>query len=129
MVQLNILSGKTAGSQQVVRRFPFHIGRAAGNELQLDDDGVWDRHLTLEFVKSEGFVLATAAQALATVNGHPVQSVRLRNGDIISFGSVKMRFWLAAARQRALRMREWFVWAVMAAITAGQFVLIYRLIR
>lgn len=129
MVQLNILSGKTAGSQTVVRRFPFRIGREPENELRLDDNGVWDQHLALEFKKSEGFVLTTAPQALSTVNGNTVQSVRLRNGDVITFGSVKMQFWLAAARQRGLRTREWLVWSTIAAITAGQFVLIYWLIR
>ena len=45
MVQLNILSGKKAGTRTVARHFPFRIGRAAGNELQLEDDGVWDQHL------------------------------------------------------------------------------------
>jgi pSer/pThr/pTyr-binding forkhead associated (FHA) protein len=129
MVQLNILSGKAAGSQPVVRRFPFRIGRAPGNELQLDDDGVWDQHLALEFKKSEGFLLATAPQALSTVNGHPVQNVRLRNCDIITLGSVKIRFWLAAARQRGLRTREGLIWCIIAGVTAGQFVLIYWLIR
>ena len=129
MVQLNILSGKMAGSQPVVRHFPFHIGRAAANQLQLDDSGVWDEHLTLSFERREGFLLVTAAQALATVNGNAVQNVRLHNGDIISFGSVKIQFWLAAARQRGLRIREWFVWTLIALVTAGQFILIYWLIR
>jgi len=129
MVQLNILSGKAAGSQSVVRRFPFRIGRAPGNDLQLDDDGVWDQHLAVEFQRNEGFVLTTAPKALSTVNGNPVQSVRLRNGDVITLGSVKARFWLAAARQRGLRAREWFIWSIIAAVTAGQFVLIYWLVR
>lgn len=129
MVQLNILSGKKAGDQPVVRLFPFRIGRAAGNELQLDDDGVWDQHLTLNFQKNEGFLLAAAANALATVNDSSVQTVRLRNGDVITFGSVKLQFWLAAARQRGLRAREFFVWTIIAAITAVQFALIYWLIR
>jgi pSer/pThr/pTyr-binding forkhead associated (FHA) protein len=129
MVQLNILSGKAAGSQPVVRRFPFRIGRAPGNELKLDDDGVWDQHLALEFKKSEGFVLTTAPKALTTVNGNTVESIRLRNGDIITLGSVKMRFWLAAARQRGLRTREWLIWSIIAAVTTTQFVLIYWLIR
>lgn len=129
MVQLNILSGKMAGSQPVVRHFPFHIGRATGNELQLDDGGVWDQHLTLEFQKGEGFVLTTATNALATVNGGSVQKLRLHNGDIITFGSVKIQFWLAAVRQRGLRLREWFVWTVISVVTAAQFALIYWLIR
>jgi hypothetical protein len=129
MVQLCILSGKTAGANQIVRRFPFRIGRAAGNDLRLDEPGVWDDHLTLEFQKREGFTLATAPEAFAAVNELPQKNARLRNGDIISFGPVKIQFWLAPARLRGLRLRELFVWAVIVAVTAAQIALIYRLIR
>ena len=73
MIQLNILSGKKAGAQSVARHFPFRIGRAAQNDLQLEDDGVWDQHLVLEFQNHEGFNLTTSANALATVNGETVQ--------------------------------------------------------
>jgi len=72
MVELHILAGKQAGSQSVVRRFPFRIGRAGGNDLQLTDDGAWDQHLTLEFHRHEGFRLVTAQNALVMVNGKPV---------------------------------------------------------
>jgi len=129
MIQLNILSGKKAGTQTVARHFPFRIGRAAGSNLQLDDDGVWNQHLVLEFQKQEGFKLATAPNALATVNNEPVQSKILRNGDTITIGSVKIQFWLATARQRGLRLREGFVWALLVSVTLGQFALIYWLIR
>jgi pSer/pThr/pTyr-binding forkhead associated (FHA) protein len=129
MVQLNILSGKKAGTQSVVIRFPFRIGRAAGNELQLEDDGVWNQHLTLEFQPQSGFNLAASPNALATVNAAPVQNVILRNGDIIAAGSVKIQFWLAAARQKSLLVRESFVWALLLFVTLGQFVLLYWLIR
>ena len=128
MIQLNVLSGKKAGSHTVVRHFPFRIGRAPENHLQLEDDGVWDRHLALEF-QSGGFNLAVAPDALVAVNGEPFQNQVLRNGDIITIGSSKLQFWLAAARQRGLRFRELFVWTLIAAVTAGQFVLIYWLIR
>jgi pSer/pThr/pTyr-binding forkhead associated (FHA) protein len=129
MVQFNILSGKMAGAQSAARRFPFHIGRAAGNELQLDDDGIWDRHLTLEFNRQKGFTLTTAPNALAAINGGLVQTAILRNGDIITLGSAKLQFWLAAARQRSLRLREAVVWTLLAAVTAAQLALIYWLIR
>jgi pSer/pThr/pTyr-binding forkhead associated (FHA) protein len=129
MIQLNILSGKKVGTQPVGRRFPFHIGRAAGNDLQLEDDGIWDQHLALEFQKQEGFKLATAANALATVNSQPIHNIILRNGDIIIIGSVKLQFWLAAARQRGLRLREGFVWALLIFVTISQFALLYWLIR
>jgi predicted component of type VI protein secretion system len=129
MVQLNILSGKKAGTQTVARHFPFHIGRAAENDLQLDDDGIWDQHITLEFQKKEGFNLATAASALAAVNGQSVKNEILRNGDTITIGSAKLQFWLAAARQRGLRLREFFLWALVIAVTAAQVALVYWLIR
>jgi pSer/pThr/pTyr-binding forkhead associated (FHA) protein len=125
MVQLNILAGKKAGGQTAARRFPFRIGRAAGNDLQLDDDGVWDQHVTLNLQKPEGFTLALAPKALASVNDQPVQTALLRNGDIIALGSVKLQFWLAATRQRGLLLRELFVWALIIAVTAAQFALIY----
>jgi pSer/pThr/pTyr-binding forkhead associated (FHA) protein len=129
MIQLNILSGKKAGTQTVARRFPFRIGRVRGNELQLEDDGVWDQHLTLEFHPQSGFSVATAPEAIATVNGEPVHSIVLRNGDTITAGSVKIQFWLAAARQGSLRLRENFAWALLLFVTLGQFALIYWLIR
>jgi len=111
------------------RRFPFRIGRTSGNELQLDDDGVWDRHLTLEFDRRRGFTLAAAPDTLTTVNGEPLQTTVLSNGDTITLGSARLQFWLAAAPQHSLRLRETFVWVLLAAVTAGQFVLIYGLLR
>jgi len=128
MIQFNILSGKQAGTQTVARHFPFAVGRAPGNELQLEDDGVWDRHLTIEFLPHLGFNLTTAPNALVTVNGEPAQSVTLRNGDTISLGSVKLQFWLASATQGSLRLRESLVWMLLVIITLGQFTLIYWLL-
>jgi pSer/pThr/pTyr-binding forkhead associated (FHA) protein len=129
MIQLDILSGKKAGAQTVARHFPFHIGRAPQNDLQLEDDGVWDQHLVLEFQKQEGFKLATSANAIATVNGESVQNKILRNGDTITLGSAKLQFWLAAAQQRGLRSGENSVWALLVLVTLGQFILIYWLLR
>ena len=129
MVQLNIVSGKKAGTRWVARRFPVRIGRAAANHLQLDEAGVWNEHLQLDFRPAEGFVLTTRPGALASVNGQPVQSVLLRNGDSIELGSAKLQFWLGETRQRGLRIREWLVWTTVAAISLGQVALVYWLIR
>jgi pSer/pThr/pTyr-binding forkhead associated (FHA) protein len=129
MIQFNILSGKKAGAQSAARCFPFRIGRAVENDLQLEYDGVWDRHLVLEFQINEGFKLATSANALATVNGEPVMEKILRNGDIITIGSARLQFWLAAAQQRGLRLRENFAWALLLFITLGQCILIFWLLR
>jgi hypothetical protein len=128
MVQLHILSGPKAGGFQAVRRFPFHVGRAADNDLSVDAAGVWDYHLVLDLQKHEGFTLQTIEQAFATVNDQPQTSVLLRNGDIISFGSSKIQFWLAAPGQRGLRPRELFVWSLIILVTLGQLALIYWLL-
>ena len=129
MVQFSILTGKQAGNHAVVRRFPFRIGRAAGNHLCLDDDGVWDSHLILGFENGESFVVQTSGGALLTVNLEPQQTATLRNGDVISLGSVKLQFWLAATVQRGLRLREAFVWGLLVAVTLAQLGLIYWLVR
>lgn len=128
MVQLRVLSGKMAGETHSVRHFPFHIGRAPKNGLCLNDPGVWDEHLTLDFQKKSGFTLETAEEAFVAVNEQPQKSTRLRPGDIISFGSVKIQFWLAPAYLRGLRLREAFVWSVLLAVTAGQVVLLCKLL-
>jgi pSer/pThr/pTyr-binding forkhead associated (FHA) protein len=129
MIQLDILSGKKAAAQTVARHFPFRIGRAAQNDLQLEDDGVWDQHLILEFQKQNGFNLTTSANALTTVNGEPVQNKILRNGDTITIGSARLQFWLAATQQRGLHFSENFVWVLLIVVTLGQFILIYWLLR
>jgi hypothetical protein len=42
---------------------------------------------------------------------------------------VKIRFWLAPARQYNLLKSESFVWALLFSVTLGQFILLYWLIR
>jgi hypothetical protein len=128
MIQLNILLGKKAASQIVVRFFPFYIGRANTNNLELEDDGVWDQHLSLEFQRQQGFVIRAIANALVAVNGQSVQTASLRNGDVIVLGSAKLQFWLATIYQHGLRAREFFVWALIAIVCLVQLTLIYWLI-
>ncbi len=129
MVQLRVLSGKKAGTAWVARRFPVRIGRAADADLQLEDSGVWDQHLRLDFEARRGIVLRAQSEAAPTVNGEPVQEAVLRNGDAIDIGSVRLRFELSETRQRGLRFREWLTWGGIAAICLGQVGLIYSLLR
>jgi hypothetical protein len=83
----------------------------------------------MEFQRESGFTLTTASNALASVNSRPVQTAMLRNGDLITLGSVQLQFWLGAARQCGLRAGEFFVWTLVVAVTFAQFTLIYWLIR
>lgn len=127
MIQLRILSGKMAGENVFVRHFPFGIGRAAHNDLRLDDDGVWDEHLNIKFNRREGFILKAAPETFCAVNDQPQNSVRLRNGDILSFGSAKIQFWLAPARLRGLKLREAIVWLLLLGITGAQLAVLLGL--
>jgi pSer/pThr/pTyr-binding forkhead associated (FHA) protein len=129
MVQLKVLSGRKAGTAWVARRFPVRIGRSAGADLQVEEDGVWDQHLQLDFDPAAGIVLSAQPNALAAVNGQAVDHAVLRNGDVIDIGSLRLQFWLSETRQTDLRLREAFTWAAIAAISLGQVGLIYWLLR
>jgi len=130
MVQLKFLSGKKAGTSWGTRRFPVRLGRAANADLRLEEDGVWDDHLRIEFNAREGYVLGTGAGALVRVNGRPLEKpAPLRNGDLIEIGSLRMQFWLGEPRQRGLRLREWLTWLFIALICLGQIGLIYWLLQ
>ena len=129
MVQLKVLSGKKAGAAWVGRHFPVRIGRSAGADLQVEEGGVWEQHLQLDFNPAEGIVLSTQPDALATVNGQAVHQTILRNGDTIDIGSLRLQFWLSETRQTDLRLRESSTWTAIAAISLGQIGLIYWLLR
>lgn len=127
MVQLKILSGKKAGAIWAARRFPVRIGRAAAADLQLEEDGIWDQHLILQFEPQNGVSACPQAQALVQINGEPAAQTPLRNGDLIELGSVKLQFWLSDTRQGSLRLREALTWTGIIAITLAQFALIWLL--
>lgn len=129
MIQLHVLSGKKSGSRVTATRFPFRVGRAPKSDLLLDDDGVWDQHIALEFRKNEGFQMAAAPQAIAAVNATPTNEIFLRNGDVITLGSARLQFWLAPAPQRGLCLRENSVWALLFLVFLGEFVSIYLTLR
>jgi pSer/pThr/pTyr-binding forkhead associated (FHA) protein len=129
MVQLEILYGTKAGTTWIARRFPVRINRSPTADLRLEESGVWDQHLTLSFDRAAGFELEVDPNAIATVNGQPVQRAILRNGDCINIGSAKIRFWLSEMRQISLCLYEGLTWVGLAAITLGQVGLIYWLVN
>ena len=129
MIQLQILSGKQAGRDLVARRFPFVIGRAANTDLQLDEPGVWDRHFRFRFERGAGFGFDAQTDALVMVNGEQVAEGFLRNGDVIELGSARLRFWLARARQKTLRVREALTWTALFVLFGAQIALIWWLLR
>jgi len=129
VIQLQILSGKQAGVFWNARRFPVRVGRAAANDLQLEEEGVWDEHFQFTLNPAEGFTLSAHPGAIVSINQAPVQTAHLRNGDIITAGSAKLCFRLGDNRQRGLRLREWFVWTLIIGVCLSQVALIYWLLQ
>jgi predicted component of type VI protein secretion system len=129
VIQFQLLSGKQAGAEIVVRHFPFRIGRGAEADLPLDEAGVWERHVQIEFQRGKGFAFTTNSQAVTLVNGMRVENGLLRNGDLIELGSMQLRFWLARSKQKSLRFREAFTWTAFFALFGAQIALIYWLLN
>jgi hypothetical protein len=128
MIQLTLLNGQTAGAPVIARRLPFNLGRDKRADLCLEQPGIWERHLELQFAAPEGVVLHSHPSALTLVNGQAVQRTRLRTGDIIEVGSLRLRFDLGPTRQRDLRLREALTWLGLIALAGVQFCLIYLLL-
>jgi pSer/pThr/pTyr-binding forkhead associated (FHA) protein len=127
MVQFEVLTGAQAGTICPLWQFPAHIGRARAAALTLNDAGVWDQHLTIECDGGEGFSAALQPDALATINGQPFTRQRLRNGDVLELGAVKLRFWIAASTQHGLRWREAALWLGLLSFLALQAGLLWLL--
>jgi pSer/pThr/pTyr-binding forkhead associated (FHA) protein len=127
MVQLKTLTGKQAGTESVVRRFPFRVGRSSESHLVLEDPGVWEKHFELR--RDNAVVLHAAPNALVSINGTTVREAALRNGDLIEIGSAKIQFSLAPARHRSLRPREFLTWSIFVLVALSQIALVYWLLR
>ena len=128
MIQLHILSGRQAGGEIVVRHFPFVIGRGTAH-LPLDDGGVWERHLEIDFTRGEGITFTARSDAGVIVNGAAVAAGLLRNGDLVELGAASFRVWLTRTRQCGLRWRESLTWAALLSLFVAQGLLIWWLLR
>ena len=113
----------------LARRFPVRIGRAEHCELRLDDAGIWEQHLVLEFKPASGFFLHTQPDTLARVNGQPVSTILLRNGDTIELGAAAIQCWLSPVQQRSLGLREALNWFVVGAVILAEVIVLYWLVQ
>lgn len=129
MLQLQVLTGKKTGAKFTAQNFPIVIGRNASAHLQLQEDGVWDNHCQIDYVPADGFYLKSTQPAITLLNDKPVQEARLKNGDIITAGSVKIRFWLSEVKQKNFLWRERLTWLAIALLSLSQILLIYYLTR
>ncbi|MEO8428372.1 MAG: FHA domain-containing protein [Verrucomicrobiota bacterium] len=127
MVQLTVLSGKTAGALVVARRFPFRIGRAPDDNLRIEEAGIWDGHLELSLKMPAGLLITVHEKALAAANGEPFKQRIVRNGDVIEIGSARIQLALSPTQQRGFRARELVTWAALIGLFGFQGYVIYWL--
>jgi pSer/pThr/pTyr-binding forkhead associated (FHA) protein len=117
-----------AGAEIVARRFPLRVGRGTTDHFRLQAHGVWERHLELTCPGAGPVELCARPEALTLVNGQPVQTAKLANGDVIQIGGLVLQFSLSPAKQARLNWREGFFWLALAALVAVQVVLIKTLV-
>jgi len=128
MVQLQILSGNRTGTKFSGKHFPIKVGRADDSDLALQEPGIWPRHFQITW-QMEGLILESEPDALISVNDAAVRRAVLRNGDVITVGSLKLRFSLVAVRQSSTALVEWLTWVALGALCLGQVALVYLLLR
>lgn len=88
-----VLRGERSGETFLVRRGDrLTIGAAATCNIPFADAGLQPEHFAIAG-KGEGFVLSVLDAALpVTVNGQPVETKALRDGDSVDAGALRFRF-------------------------------------
>jgi hypothetical protein len=129
MIQLKVLSGKMAGASVVARRFPLRVGRSPQSDLVVAEPGVWDAHFELDLQPDGAVRLKTLDKTDVTIAGQRTTCCELHNGDVIEAGAARIQFLLAEARSRSLGLRETLTWLGLVALTLGQVLLVYLLLR
>jgi len=93
MYRLIFLSGRMKGRRLAVKQGTLVIGRDPGCQVDLsDDDQVSRHHAQLELRRDGVWLKDLGALNRATVNGEPVDEVKLRAGDKIDVGHTQIEF-------------------------------------
>ena len=116
MVELRVVSGRSAGQRTAILQFPFVIGRSSKAGLSLSDPGVWEQHASITQSDDGSFFIRPERGAVLNFEGAGITERRLRNGDCFDCGAAKVRFWISSATPRSLIRREATVWAVIASV-------------
>lgn len=116
MLELVVLSDSDKGRRFQSNAAPVRLGRRADLEVRLPFPGVWELHAEIQTDSAGWYVIRPLGQSLVTVNQQPVQDHRLRNGDVLSIGAVKLQFGLRSSPQQPLRYWEVAVWATIYSV-------------
>ena len=129
MIEIWMLEGKQAGAWWTARHFPVRIGRGQDCQIALDEPGVWEDHLELDYERGAGFLARPLSDGAVLVDNQPVGTTPVRNGSTLRVGGALLQFWLAPPAQRAFRLLEAGFWAGLLLLCAGEVYLMLLLAR
>jgi pSer/pThr/pTyr-binding forkhead associated (FHA) protein len=85
---------------------PFVAGRSQTADVFVSDPGVSRRHCEIRFEQGEWILTDLGSVNGTTVNGQPVTSVHLHQGDRIAMGNVTLQVLLKTPKDMATIVRE-----------------------
>jgi len=129
MFRLSVVEGRQRGRHEDLKRFPFVIGKNPDAQLQLRDPGVWEDHLVVELLAKGGPTARRLGEGVVSVNAEPVDSTKLRNGDLISLGAAVLRFSAVPAPRKALMVQNAAAWFLVGAIALMELALLVFLLN
>jgi pSer/pThr/pTyr-binding forkhead associated (FHA) protein len=86
------VSGSYRGKELVLDRSPIRLGRAGGNDIEIDHPSVSKRHLRLHLDSGTWKVMDAESRNGVRVNGEPYAAIGLRHGDILEIGHLRFAF-------------------------------------
>jgi len=128
-----VFLGHLAGRAPLINHAPvLRIGREAGSDLSLLENGVSDQHAVIE-QREDGYYVRDLASATGVrVNGRRAGQQRLRSGDELELGAVRFRFEIIhepTSARRAIDPLLGLAGAAVASILIGQVILVGRLLQ
>jgi len=129
MIEIWMLEGKQAGAWWTARHFPVRIGRHPDSDIPLDEPGVWDDHLALDYERAAGFVARPLSDGTVLVDDQPAGTVAVRNGSTLRVGGALLQFWVAPAAQRSFTLLEVCLWTSLILLCTGEVMLMLWLAR
>jgi len=91
MAKLVLSSGGSLVNQRFLDEEPVTVGRAAGNDLVVDDESVSDSHATISVVGHD-YILESHDEAGLSVNGTMQTRRILQHGDVVEFGAYSLKY-------------------------------------
>ncbi len=90
--QLVIVGGPKHGVVFLLRQPVVVVGRAADNDIVLQDDSVSGHHARIELRGAQVFLVDQGSSNGTCVNGQRVQQAQLSGGEVILMGDTRLRF-------------------------------------